>query len=181
MTEVQDALHHSFAMLHHPLQVLELQISNADMSDNTFLLQFNKSRKRLIHNFLQTSRHWGLELNIVHIDKVNEVNIEAFHTFINTFCSSLCRIVPRIDTILAITPYLCGEEILVARNPLQSFPKNSLCLIITIVRANIYEVDAPFNGSFYGSDAFLLLGFVENTSKRRSTKGKVWYLQSCLA
>ena len=106
-------------MLNDPFQVLRLQVGDAHMTHHTFLSQFHEGRQCLVDNLLQTALHTSLKLNVVHVDEVDIVHIQAFHTLIDTLRGTLTTVVPRVHAVLAVASYLRREVILVAGNLLQ--------------------------------------------------------------
>ena len=84
VAEVQNALNRAFGrVLDNPFQVLELQVGNANVANHALLTQLNQRGKCLIYNLLQTARQSRLKLNIVHVDNIDIINIEPFHTLKN--------------------------------------------------------------------------------------------------
>ena len=121
MTEVKDAFDGAFLhMLDDPLEVLGLQVGDAHMTYDTFLLQSHEGGQRLVAYLLQTSLQTSLKLDVVHIDQVDIVDIQSLHTLIDAVRDALGTVVPGVHAVFAVATYLCGEEILVARNLLQS-------------------------------------------------------------
>ena len=45
---------------------------------------------------------YDVELDIVDIDEIDMVNIQAVHTLIHAFDSAFCRVVPNVHAVLAI-------------------------------------------------------------------------------
>ena len=117
VTEAKNRFNSSaWRTVYHPFQVFELQVSDSDMSYHSFLTQFDQSRQCLINHLIQVGK-----LNIMHIDQIDEVNIQTFHTFIYTLRRTLCRVVPCIDSVFAIASDFRRKIITVARNILQRF------------------------------------------------------------
>ena len=75
VTEAQYALHRTFIhTVDDPLEVLRLQVCQADMTNYSLFLQLQKGRQRLVNNLLQAALHRCLELYVVHIDQVDVAN-----------------------------------------------------------------------------------------------------------
>ena len=56
MAEIQDGLHRAFlTVVDDPAQVLNLQVGDADMAHESFLLQFHQRGQCLIYYLLETS------------------------------------------------------------------------------------------------------------------------------
>ena len=84
-------------MLDHPFEILGLEVGNPDMADNPLFAQLTECGERLIANKAEVR-----ELDIVDIDEINMVNIQAVHTLIHAFDSAFCRVVPNVHAVLAI-------------------------------------------------------------------------------
>ena len=84
VAEVQDALHHTFVtVFDDPFQVLWLQVGDTHVTHHTFLLQFHQSGQCLVDDQLQSTLAVALELDVVHVDQVDIVDIQAFHTLVD--------------------------------------------------------------------------------------------------
>ena len=84
VAEVQDTLHGALlGMLDHPFQVLGLQVGDAHVTHHTFLLQFHQSGQCLVDDQLQSTLAVALELDVVHIDQVDIVDVQTFHTLVD--------------------------------------------------------------------------------------------------
>ena len=84
MAEVHDAFHHSWlSVFNDPLQIFQLQVSNAYMLHYTFLLQFVQGRQSLIDHLLQTTFHTTLEFDVVNVDDIDIVDVQTLQTLVN--------------------------------------------------------------------------------------------------
>ena len=102
MTEAEHRLHRTGGcMLYHPLQILRLQVGNAHMLHYPFFAQRHQGRECLIDNLLQSTFTVGLELHIVHINQVDIVDVQTFHTLIHAVGNPLCRVVPEIHAVVS--------------------------------------------------------------------------------
>ena len=108
--------------------------------------ELHQYRQCLVHHFLESSRKSGLKFYVVHVDEVDMVNVEALHALIDTFLCPACGIVPGVYTVFSISSYFRTEKILVTRNVLQCLAKHGLCFVVAIIRTDIDEIDAAFNG-----------------------------------
>ena len=182
VTEAEHTLHHPLvAVFDDPLQVLGLEVGDTHMAHNALLLQSYEHRQRLIDNLLQTTLHPRLELDIVHIDQVDIVHIQAFHTLIHTLYRPFGAVVPEVHTILTVAPHLRREIILVTRNLLQGLAQHRLCLRVSIVGRHVDEVDAIVHSRMHGTDSFFLTDAVKHPSQRRSAKAQVRHPHPCLS
>ena len=75
VAEVQDTLHFPLStilfhlkILYDPLQVLQLQVGDAYMTDDAFRLELEEGGQGLVDNELQSAWTGSLKLNIVYID-----------------------------------------------------------------------------------------------------------------
>ena len=93
------------------------------------LAQFDKSRQSLIHHLLQFCK-----LHVVHIDKVDVIHIQPLHTLIHALLGTLCRVVPIVHAILAVSSHLGGKHIAVALDVLKRLSQNSLSLEMPVIR-----------------------------------------------
>ena len=107
MAEVHDTLHRAFfRVLNHPAQVLQLQVGNTHMPDDTLSFQFMQCGQGLVNHLLQSAFHTALELNVVNVDNVDIVDVQALQTLVDTLFGTFGRVIPGVDTILAIATNL---------------------------------------------------------------------------
>ena len=64
-------------MLDDPTQVLQLQVGNAYMAYHALFFQFVQGRQGLVNHFLQATLHTALELNVVHVDNIDVINVQT--------------------------------------------------------------------------------------------------------
>ena len=157
-------------MVDDPLQVLGLQVGDAHVAHNAFIAQLHKCRQCLVDHLLQTARQSSLKLYVVHIDEVDIVDAQSLHALIDAAGDTLSRIVPHVDTILAIAAHLRGEVVLVTWNLVQRLTQHLLGLQMAIVGRHIDEVNTIIYGHVHGTNAFFFTDAVEHAAKRRCTK-----------
>ena len=123
MAEVQDALHRALLhMFYHPLQVFRLQVGDAHMAHHSLSAQLHQGGQRLLGHLLQSAGQRSLELDVVDIDQVDVVHVQALHTLIDTLRSALGGVVPRVDAVLPVAAHLRREIVFVTGNLLEGFP-----------------------------------------------------------
>ena len=167
VAEVQDALHRALLrVLDDPLEVLQLQVCDADMTHDALLLQFHECRQCLVHHLLQSALHRSLKLDVVYIDEVDIVDVEALHALVHTLCGTFAGVVPRVHAILAIAPHFRTQKILVSWNPQQSLAQHRLSLVVAVVRTHVNKVDTALDGCFHSLDALSLLRGMKHAAQR---------------
>ena len=117
----------------------------------------------------------------MHIDQVDVVDVQSFHTLIHTVGNALRGVIPEVHPILAVAPHLGGEVVLVTRNILQCLAQNRFGLQMTVIRRHVNEVDSVLNGGMYGLNAFRLANLVEHTTQRGSTESQIRQLHPRLS
>ena len=179
MAEVQNALNRAFGrVLDNPFQVLELQVGNANVADHALLAQLNQRGKCLIDNLLQTARQSRLKLNIVHVDNVDIINIEPFHTLKNAVVSAAGRIVPSVHAVFSVAAHLCRKNEFVARNLFKCLSQNHFRLQVAVVWRHIDKVDSVLNRSVHRTNAVGFVQRVENAAQTRRAKAQSRQLQA---
>ena len=168
-------------MLDDPLQVLQLQVSNAYMLHDTLFLQFVQGRQRLVDHLLQTTLHTSLKFDVMDVDDVDIVDVQAFQTLIHALLGTTGRVVPRVMSILAIASNLRRQEELVTGYVLQSLAQHNLGLVVAVVGRHVYNVDTSIHRSKYGVDASVLIERVEYTTQRRGAEAQLRHLHSCFS
>ena len=112
MAEIEHAFH---CPLRHavddPFQVFELQVGDSDMAYKPFLTKFHQCRQGFIDHLGKVCK-----LYVMHVDKVDVVHMQPFHTFKNAFPSPPCRIIPRVHSAGTVTSDFGRQE---ERLPLQ--------------------------------------------------------------
>ena len=182
VTEVEDALHGALlTMLNHPLQVLGLQVGDAHMAHHALLLQLHQRRQRLVDNQLQPALAVALELDVVHVDQVDIVDVQALHALIHAVGHTLGRIVPRVDAVMAIAPHLRREIILVAGDALQRLAQHGLCLKVAVIGRHIDKVHTILHCRIHGLDTLFLADAVEHATQRRGPETQVRHLHAGLS
>ena len=182
MTEAERGLNRSSRnVFNDPAYILGLEIGDAYMANDAFVAQFAKRGQRLVANLLQSPRKTGLELDVVHIDEVDMIDIETLHRFIYALLCTLSRIVPCVDSILAVASYLGRKVILASRYLLEGLAKHRLSLIVAIIWTHVDEVHAQFNSSKNCLKGISFLDTMEHTSQRRSSKTELRDLHTGLA
>ena len=107
MAEVHDALHHTrLSVLDDPTEILQLQVGDAHVAHDAFLLQLVQGGQGLVDHLLQSSLHASLKLDVVYINNINVVDVQTLQTLVDALLGALSRIVPCVVTVLAITSYL---------------------------------------------------------------------------
>ena len=179
MTEAEHTLYGArFTMLDHPTEILRLQIGDTHMTNHTFLAQLHEGRQCLIDHLLQTTFQISLELHVMYVDDIDIVDMQTLKTLIHTLLGTLGGIVPHIDAILTVAAHLRREVILITRQILQSLAQYRLCLIMSVIRRHINEVDTVLNGCKDSLDTFCLTNIVEDSSQRRGAKTKITQSES---
>ena len=179
VTEVEDALHGTVLhMLNHPLQVLGLQVGDTHVAHHTFLLQFHQSRQCLVYYQLQSTLAVALKLNVVYIDQVDIIDVQTFHTLVDTVSHAFGRVIPQVHAILTIASHLRREVIFVAGNAFQGLAQHRLSLIMAIVGRHIDEIHTVLHRRIDSLDTLFLTDAVEHTTQRRSTETQVRYLHA---
>ena len=168
-------------MLDDPLQVLRLQVGDAHMAYHTFPFQFNQSGQGLVADLLQTTLHASLEFNVVDVDQVDIVYVQALHALIHTLCGPFGAVVPGVHTVLPVASHFRGEVIFVTGDFLQGLAQHRLCLQVSIVGRHVDEVDAVIHGHMHGTDALFLMDAVEHTTQRRGAKTEVRHPHASLS
>ena len=115
------------------------------------------------------------------IDQVDMVDIESFHAFVHAFSRTLCRIIPCVHSILAVTTHLGRNVVFVPRNVLQSLSKHGFGLQMAIIRGNIDEIDSIFHGCEDGLYGLILLYAAEYASERRRAEAEIGHSHAGLS
>ena len=158
MTEVEDAVDSALLhVVHHPFEVVQLQVSDAHEADNAFLLQFYESGQRLVAHLLQASGQGCLKLYVVDIDDVYVIDVEPFHALIYAVGHSPCGIIPRVHAVLAVSSHLCAEIVFLPWQHPECLSEHGLCLIVSIVGTYVDKVDAAVESRLHSPDAVRLL------------------------
>ena len=180
VAEVHNTFHHTrLGVLDDPFQILQLQVGNAHMLHDAFTLQLMQGRQRLVNHLLQTAFHTSLELDVVDVDNVDIVNVQALQALINALFGTLGRIVPRVNSIFAITSHLGREVELVARDVLEGLSQYGLCLVVSIVGRYVDDVDTCIDSRKNGVDATMFVERVEYPTQRRGAEAQLRHLHSC--
>ena len=117
MAEVENGFDSSFRYtVYYPLQILQLQVGDADMLHDAFITQFYQSRKCFVNDLVEVGK-----LYIVDVDQVDLFDMQPFHTFIDAFGSPAGRVIPDVHSVFPVTAYFGGEQIGFTRDLLQSF------------------------------------------------------------
>ena len=103
----------------------------------------------------------------MNIDEVDIVDAQSLHALIDAAGDTLSRIVPHVNTILAIAAHLRGEVVLVAWNLTQCLTQHLLGLQMAIVGRHIDEVNAIIYGYMHGTNAFFFADAMEHAAERR--------------
>ncbi|CCY64554.1 unknown [Prevotella sp. CAG:1124] len=156
-------------MLDYPFQVFGLKVGYADMSHHSLVAQRDERGERFVDDLVEVG-----ELDVVYVDKVDVVNVQPFHAFVHAVGYALGRIVPGVDAVLAVTPYLRGQVVLVPRYFLEGFPEHCLGLVVAVVGRYVDEVYAVVDGSVHGTYAFRLAYVVEYAAERRRSESEVY-------
>ena len=161
VAEVQHRLYRTFGgVLHHPLQVLQLQVGDSDVSHHTFFAQGYQGRQCLVHNLMEVGK-----LNVVHIDEVDIVHVQALHAFVHALRGPSAAIVPGVHAILSIASHLGRQVIPVAGYLFQRLSQHRFRLVVAVVGRHVDKVDARINGCVHRFDAFLFFQFVKHASQ----------------
>ena len=161
MAEVEHAFHRSGRdVFHHPFQILQLQVGNADMLDDAFLAQAYKRGERLAGHLVEVR-----ELDVMDIDQVDIVDVQTIHALVHAAGHTFGGIVPGVVPVLAIAAHFRGQEKLVPRDVLQGFPEDGFGFVIAVIRGYVDEVDAGVDGCENGIDALRLLEIVEDAAQ----------------
>ena len=116
-------------MLHHPLQVLQLEVRDADVSHDTLFAQLHEGGERLLAHLVQVR-----ELDVVDVDEVDAVHPQPLHALEHAVAGPLRGIVPAVAPLVAaVAADFRGEDILLARDLPQRFAEDLLRAEIAVV------------------------------------------------
>ena len=172
VAEVQDALH-TLAALHHPFQVLQLQVGDAHVPHDALVLQLEEGRQCLVHHQLQTAGQCCLELNVVYVNQVNMVDAQTLHALIDAVGDALGGVVPGVDAVLAVASHFGAQVVFVAWNVLQRLAQYRLGLVVSVVGAHVDKVNATLDGSFDSLATVLQVSLAKHAAQRRCAEADV--------
>ena len=70
------------------------------MPYDSFLTQFHQCRQGFADHLIQVGK-----LNVVHVNQVDEVDVQPFHAFVDAFRCAFGGIVPGIDSVFPVSSH----------------------------------------------------------------------------